>query len=153
QTGTKLRNDASDEETWVMLPDGSILSYDVFGSPSTGAGHAQRYVPSSGQWVDAGSVPVPLTSPNVGYELGPATLLPNGRVLQVGGNANTAIYTPSSNTWVTGPLLPTGMGSDDASAVMLTNGHFLFLADTTVFLSATRMFDYNPQTNALVDVT
>ena len=35
-TGTKLLNDRSDEETWVKLPDGSILSYDIFASPSTG---------------------------------------------------------------------------------------------------------------------
>src|SRR5262249_13242569 len=26
----KLRNDRSDEETWMLLPDGSVLSYDIW---------------------------------------------------------------------------------------------------------------------------
>src|SRR5262249_33978946 len=54
--GTKLRDDRSDEETWVKLPDDSILSYDIFASISTGVGHAQRYVPATNTWVDAGTV-------------------------------------------------------------------------------------------------
>jgi hypothetical protein len=57
-TGTKLRGDPSGEETWLKLPDGSILSYDVW-TESGGTGHAQRYIPSSGTWVDAGTVPTP----------------------------------------------------------------------------------------------
>src|SRR5262249_54463798 len=36
QAATKLRNDKSDEENWVLLPDGSILSYDCWASPGTG---------------------------------------------------------------------------------------------------------------------
>ena len=28
--GTKLNNDQSDEETWVKLPNGKILSYEIF---------------------------------------------------------------------------------------------------------------------------
>jgi hypothetical protein len=52
-TGNKLRSDRSDEETWIILPDGSILSYDIFSSNTQGVGHAQRYVPSSGTWVGA----------------------------------------------------------------------------------------------------
>src|ERR1043165_4451375 len=67
-TGTKLRGDSSDEETWVKLPptglqtDGDILSFDVFN-----AGHAQKYRaqnPATGAtsntWIDAGTVPVTL---------------------------------------------------------------------------------------------
>ena len=84
QTGTKLLNDRSDEESWVTLPDGSILSYDIFASPASGAGHAQRYVPATNTWVDAGSVPVPLSGSSFGEELGPAFLLPDGRVFQLG---------------------------------------------------------------------
>ncbi len=56
QTGSKLRGDASDEETWMKLPDGSILSYDIFGSVNAGAFKAQRYIPSTGTWVDASNV-------------------------------------------------------------------------------------------------
>ena len=156
--GNKLRGDRSDEETWCLLPDGSVLSYDVFGSPDTGLGHAQRYVPSLDKWVDAGSVPVPLTSDALGRELGPATLLPDGRFFQVGANTNTVIYTPSSNSWVQGPSLPAKMGSDDAPGAMLPNGHFLFAADTSVpnFTPPTKLFDFDPLAplaTALTDVT
>src|SRR5205807_9530000 len=35
-TGSKLRTDKSDEESWVKLPDDSILSYDIFSSISSG---------------------------------------------------------------------------------------------------------------------
>src|SRR4051812_38852101 len=36
-TGTKIHNsDASDEETWLKLPDGSVLSYDVFNDVNFG---------------------------------------------------------------------------------------------------------------------
>jgi hypothetical protein len=155
QTGTKLRNDQSDEESWVKLPDDSILSYDVFSSISSGVGHAQRYVPSTGTWVDAGNVPGPLlTSPGVGYELGPNFLLPDGRVFQLGANNHTAFYTPSTNTWVAGPDMPAGMGADDApGAVLPTNGHILFTADHPLFGTPTRMFDFDPGTNTFTDIT
>lgn len=152
-TGTKLRNDASDEETWVLLPDGSVLSYDIFSSQSGQPGHAQRYVPSTGTWVDAGSVPVYMTGSNVGYELGPAGLLADGRVIQIGANEKTALYKPSTNTWAVGPSLPTGMGSDDAPGVVLPNGHFLFVADFYLFNSPSKIFDFNPSTNQITDVT
>jgi hypothetical protein len=102
---TKVGGDRSDEETWVKLTDGSILSYDV----NINDNHAQRYLPSMNKWVDAGVVPVPLTS-SPAYELGPALLLPDGRVFQVGANGNTALYTPSTDPMGTGthgpPALP-----------------------------------------------
>jgi hypothetical protein len=153
QTGSKLRGDSSDEETWTLLPDGSVLSYDVFSSISTGVGHAQRYTPSTGTWVDAGTVPVPLSSTGVGYEMGPATLLPDGRVLEIGANGNSAIYSPSTNTWVAGPVLPAGLGADDTPGAMLPNGKFIFAADTTLFTGPTKLFEFDPSTNWFADVT
>src|SRR5262249_14283157 len=47
---TKLRNDQSDEETWTLLPDGSVLSYDIFSSVSSGISTAQRYIPATNTW-------------------------------------------------------------------------------------------------------
>jgi len=152
-TGTKLRNDQSDEEAWVKLPDQSILSYDVFGSGTTVPGHAQRYIPSTGTWVDAGSVPVSLSSSAVGFELGPAFRLPDGRILQLGGNSSTAIYTPSTNTWVTGPLIPDGMGADDAPGAILPNGDLIFFGDVPLFGPVTNVFDFNYLNNTISQVT
>ncbi len=153
QTGTKLRGDASDEETWVLLKDGSVLSYDVFSSVNTGIGHAQRYFPSTGTWADAGIVPVPLSSSGVGFELGPAALLPDGRVIQIGAQGNSAIYDPASNTWSAGPATPGGLGADDAPGAMMPNGHFLFAADTPLFNGPTHLIDFDPVADTMTDVT
>ena len=154
QTGSRASDSASDEETWMLLPDGSVLAYDIFRSAaSSGDGYAQRYIPSTKTWVDTGRVPVRLTSSSLGYELGPATLLPDGRVFQVGANNNTAFYTPSTDTWAQGPSLPLGMGADDAPGAMLPNGHFIFAADSPLFKSPTKLFDLDPVANTLTNVT
>ena len=154
QTGSKIHNDRNNEETWVLLPDGSVLSYDIFGSPESGSGSAQRYRPSTGTWIDAGVVPVPLTSGALGSELGPGALLPDGRLIQVGANNKTAIYTPSTNSWVAGPTLPNNMGGDDSPGAMLPNGHFLFLADTSIplFTGPTKIYDFDPTTNSVSEI-
>jgi autotransporter-associated beta strand protein len=170
-TGTKLRSDQSDEETWVVLPDHSIVSYDVFASPSSGAGTAQRYIPaglplpgggtSTGQWIDAGSVPVPLSGSSVGSELGPGLLLPpdtthpSGQVFLVGANGNTVLYDPATNTWSAGPVTPNNKGADDAPGAMLVNGQVMYLADTysPLFTAPTQIFNYNPATNTTTQQT
>jgi hypothetical protein len=150
---TKLRGDRSDEETWTLLPDGSVLSYDVFSSANTGISTAQRYIPSTNTWVDAGIVPVRLSSSDVGFELGPALLLPDGRVFQVGADGHTALYNPSTNTWTAGPAIPGAQGADDAPGAMLPNGHVMFAVDTPFFNPPTHIFDFDPVANALTDVT
>jgi hypothetical protein len=130
---SKLRSDQSDEESWVLLPDGSILSYDVFSSVATvpNQGRAQRYVPATQTWVDAGNVPVILSDGTVGAELGAGLLLSNGSVWFLGGlNARTAIYTPpttpgGTGSWAQGPNLPGGYVAADAPAAVLPNGHVL----------------------------
>jgi hypothetical protein len=148
----KMRTDQSDEEGWVKLPDGSILSYDVWASISSGSGSAQRYVPSSNKWVDAGSVPVALSSGGVGDELGPCFLLPDGRAFVIGATGNTALYTPSTNTWAAGPTIPGGMGADDAPGAVLPNGHVIFAADVPLFSSPTKIFDFDPVANSITQV-
>jgi hypothetical protein len=152
--GTKLRNDQSDEESWVKLPDDSILSYDVFSSVSLGVGHAQRYIPATNTWVDTGTVPGPvLTSSAVGFEMGPAFLLPDGRVFQLGANGHTAFYAPATDTWAAGPDIPNGLGADDAPGALLPNGKVLFAADTPLFHGPTSVFEFDPAANTYTDVT
>jgi hypothetical protein len=160
----KLRGDRSDEEGWTKLPDNSILSYDIFSSIATGKSTAQRYIPSQNQWVDAGVLPVQLSSVAVGYELGPMVLLPDGRVFVIGANGNTALYTPSTNTWAAGPQIigtlngkPALFGADDAPAAVLpSNGHVLFAADagptSGVFSGPTELFEYDPASKKITQV-
>ena len=51
-TGTGTKGDISSEETWTLLRDGSVLTVEC--NP-TYPKASQRYVPSLGAWVDAGS--------------------------------------------------------------------------------------------------
>ena len=142
--GGKLHADQSDEEAWVKLKDGSILSYDVFASQG-GTFQAQRYVPASDTWVDASTLSstnppsvmsnptTPTSNPSIfngqGSEMGPGFLLPDGRVIYFGANGNTAYYNPATDTWTAGPKEPSPggtqmVGTDDPGAE-LPNGHVL----------------------------
>src|SRR5262249_11086792 len=113
-------------------------------------GHAQRYVPSTNTWVDAGTVPVQLSSYE---ELGPAFLLPDGRALFFGDNGNTAYYTPSTNTWTAGPVIPLGLATGDVPGAELPNGDVLIAAQTNPLHPPTALFEFNPTTNTHTNVT
>jgi hypothetical protein len=155
-------DNSSDEESWVKLPDGSILSYDIYGSLNNGVPSAQKYVPSLGQWVSAGTLPALLSTSAVALELGPAFLLPDGRVFFVGGNNNTAYYTPSTNTWTAGPALPSGLVGADVPGAMMPNGHILLALSPLGTLNAkgnysfpppTRVYEFDPVANTYTDLT
>jgi len=138
-----------DEAGFVLLTDQSYLTIPAFSN------QAYRYVPSSGSFVPAGIIPG--TGLYDGkQEIGPGVLLPSGKVLWLGANGNTAIYTPPSNasdpgSWVEGPRNPDGYGADDAPAVVLRNGNVLFLADVggSGYVGPTKFYLYNPTTNTI----
>jgi hypothetical protein len=151
------------EEGWTLLPDGDLFTIDV-GNP----GHAEHYDSIAAQWYSDGSTPVGLSSPTstpggltygpapvqvvggVSYgpgpagtyfppgEVGPALLLPDGRVFATGAAtsgtvAHTAIYTPGPTpadpgSFTTGPDFATGDDAGDASAALLPSGHVLIAA-------------------------
>jgi hypothetical protein len=170
-TGFKLRSDASSEETWMKLPDGSILSYDIFASITRNRFEAQRYIPSKGQWVDASNLdannsPSLLSTPTVGAELGPALLLPDGNAIFFGDDGNTAIYSPATDTWTAGPTepmrmvngKPTQLVAADAPGAMMPNGDILLAlspdwTNGNSFPSPTWIYEFNPVTNTYTDVT
>jgi hypothetical protein len=154
-TGTKLYNDTSAGESWVKLPDNSILDYDLNG---TSARAAQRYTPSTGTWVAAGTVPVELGfygATGTVPALGPGLVQPDGRALFLGASGNTAYYTPSTNSWAAGPVIPDGLGAFEAPGAVLPNGKVLFAASTIVSTSSgpTKVFELDPTTNTYTDVT
>jgi hypothetical protein len=160
--GTKLFSDSSSEEAWVKLPDGSILSYDIGGNTARAA---QRYIPSSNTWMAAGVSPVELGNnggANIVNEMGGAFLLPDGRAFFLGATGNTAFYTPSTNSWAAGPVIPGNNVTADAPGAMLPNGDVLFAAaphlshdsmGNPIFPSPTRIYEFNPTTNGYTDVT
>lgn len=157
QTGSKLRGDRHNEESWNKLADGSILSYDIWSSISTGVNTAQRYIPSTGQWVDAGTLPASLSSSANGFELGPGILLPDGRVWVTGANGNSAFYDSSTNSWTTGPVFPNGLAAGDLPAAMLPNGRVLIGAAPPVlngnFPGPTTIYEFDPADNSFTNVT
>ncbi|MBV8728249.1 MAG: hypothetical protein JO336_00425 [Acidobacteriia bacterium] len=135
--------DSSDEEGWVKLSDGTILTYDIDKSISAGTGYAERYDPVANKWSSVspgdgtalGTLPL-LSSSALGHEFGPILRLQDGRAFLIGGNQNTALYTPSTNTWAAGPQIigklngiNSNFGADDAPGALLPNGHVLFTAD------------------------
>jgi hypothetical protein len=125
QPGTKVGR--TNEETWTLLHDGTVLTVDTFDAPN-----AERYLPHEDIWISAGSTPQSLIDAAMD-EIGPAILLPDHRVFAIGGAAHTAVYSPGHNgqpgTWSNGPVMQDGsgnpLGANDAPAVLLPSGRVL----------------------------
>jgi Galactose oxidase, central domain/Kelch motif len=88
--------------TATLLPDGRVLVAGGVAGESNGkpTGSAELFDPSSGSWTATGDMVA------IRGVSGTATLLPDGRVLVVGGysgdngtQASTELYDPGSGTW------------------------------------------------------
>lgn len=139
---------SQNEASWVKLPDDSILTVDKNSTQS------ERYIPALNQWINDSNCPVSLYG--VGAEIGAAVLLMDGRAWFIGGNGNTAFYTPSGSTnkgtWTIGPDLPNSQGCPDAPACVMPNGKVIFTCSpigsgTNVFLPPTSYYEYDPVAN------
>lgn len=144
------KRDFNAEEGWTLMPDGTILTFDVKSAP-----HAERYLPSLQQWIPAGTTIVDLHSPHYGGpipygngkyyyppgEVGPAILRPDGTVFATGATpkggsfGHTAIYHPGAHltdpgAWTVGPDFPSGEDAGDSFAVLLPNGNVLVEAES-----------------------
>jgi Kelch motif len=146
------KSDFNAEEGWTLMPDGSVLTFDVKHAP-----HSERYLPSQQKWVSAGSTIVDLHSPYgsgcIPYgggcyyppgEVGPGVLRPDGTVFATGSGSNggggpghTAIYHPTTGKWTVGPDFPNGDNAGDSFAVLLPNGNVLVLA------TSGRLYDFD----------
>jgi hypothetical protein len=148
EVGSKGKADFNAEEGWTLLPDGTILTWDVKDNPNS-----EIYDPSSQTWSSAGNTVANLMGPpeegclkygnNHTYcppgETGPGILRPDGTVFATGAlhegdsTGHTAIYTPGQNggkgTWAAGPDFPNGDAAGDSFAALLPNGHVLVLGN------------------------
>lgn len=142
------KKDRFDEEGWTLLPDGTVLTVDAINAPN-----AEKYLPSTGQWISAGNTIVRLEDPG-SQEIGPAVLLPNGTVFATGGTGHTAIYTPpvsdptQPGTWTVGPDFPKAGGLQldiaDGPAALLPNGKVLCAASPGAqFHPPVHMFEFD----------
>ncbi|MHB8520533.1 MAG: Kelch repeat-containing protein [Limisphaerales bacterium] len=136
-TATANKDDTSSEETWTLLPDGSVLNVECPANPK-----CEKYLPASDKWVSAGSTPqgagLVQSSVASSNEIGPAILMTDGRVFAIGATGHTALYTPpvianQPGTWAAGPDFPKDgngnlMRAFDAPACLLPNGKVLCMA-------------------------
>ena len=157
---TPGKADFNAEEGWTLLQDGSILTADVKNAPNS-----ERYIPSSGQWVTAGSTIVDLHSPSpysycLQYgpkvkncylppgEIGPSILRPDGTVFYTGsgsgpqgfGAGHTAIYHTvgsMAGQWTVGPDFPNDDNAGDSFAALLPSGNVL------VFGVSGELYEFN----------
>jgi regulation of enolase protein 1 (concanavalin A-like superfamily) len=156
-TGAKLyRGSDADEQNWVKLADGSILSPD-------GKYTSERYIQSSNTWVNDGTDAI-AQNDSLG-EFGTGALLPNGKVIYFGTGSTTQIYTPSgynsttgiyspsgstAGTWSAGPTLPGTLGEDDAPIAVQPDGNVLFtIGPIDSYNGPTSFYIYNYSTNTV----
>lgn len=146
------KNDFNAEEGWTLMPDDSVLTFDVKDYPKS-----ERYVVEQGAWLSAGSTVVNLRGPQnccgcIPYgnrgkcylppgEVGPAILRPDGTVFATGAKpqgehvAHTSIYSPPDAShpkgkWTPGPDFPGGDQASDSFAALLPNGNVLVEANS-----------------------
>jgi len=136
----------------VQLPGGAYLAISQSSYPAT-----VKYLSGTGQWVPAASAPTGADAFDSGGE-GTKVLLYDGRVLAAGQTGKTAFYTPGAQpadlgTWTPGAALPDNSKIQDASSAVMPNGHVLLAADQGGHTGPTRFYDFNPSTNAMVDVS
>jgi hypothetical protein len=144
------------EESWSMLPDGTIHAVDCSNPPN-----AEKYIIAADVWVAAGATPQILVDSI--SEIGPSALLPDGRLFVIGATGSTALYTPPAianqpGTWVQGPTIPQvnpsqPLGAVDAPACVMPDGHVLFTAgpitSPATFQAPTFTFEYDPTSNVI----
>jgi hypothetical protein len=130
------KHDTSSEESWTLLPDGTIIVAEVNNHP-----HAEKYLIATNQWIAAGSTPpghdLVLNEPGVSIEVGPAILMPDYRVFAIGATGHTTLYLPplhpaQPGSWIPGPDFPADPSASgqllhafDAPACLLPNGNVL----------------------------
>jgi hypothetical protein len=153
-TTTSTKGDSCSEETFTLMPDNTVVTVQC-----SNANNAEKYLIATDKWVSAGTTPntLPQACPGIVAEIGPAILLPSGKLLAVGATGNTAIYDPSqpvASAWTAGPTLKDSGGNTsfpmDAPGVLLLNGRVLLAGSPSPpcnFPGPTTFFEYNETTN------
>lgn len=161
-TTTGSKHSQAGEETWVLLPDDTVLTVQNYSAPNS-----EKYIISSGTWQSEGNTQATLIDARL-TEIGPAMLMYNGKVIYFGaenvdGHGETAIYTPPATptghgTWTKGPDIKdpkdpnTTYVANDSPAVLLPNGNVLFVAAPYVQGGWGRpdaFFEYSPASNTI----
>lgn len=144
----------NNEQSWTLLPDGSVFTVSVWDEPAS-----LRYLPTEGTWINGGTASqniVDLTN----SEVGPQLLGYDGKVFCAGGNGNNVIYTPPTTLTGTGsftnaPSFPLDSNTSnpelsydmaDAPGCVLPNGNMLFFTSPGYANSGGQFFLWNGST-------
>jgi hypothetical protein len=152
-----MLNGTTNEETWTLLQDQTIISCDCAGHPAS-----EKYLIASDRWISCGNTPTDLVESS-SIEIGPAIALPDGRLFAVGATGQTALYTmppisSQTGTWVSGPSFPVvsgqQLGAKDAPGCLLPNGLVLCAVGPVDgvsgdYLSPTSFYEFDPISNTL----
>ena len=154
-------NGTSNEETWTLLPSGAVLTVDC-ARPDLAAGvaptpQAERFTGTT--WV-VDAQPAGQLVEVASSEIGPAILLPDGRVFALGATGAAGIYTPNADpqqngAWIAAPNIPLDaatqgpLGAKDAPACLLPNGRVLCGVGPVTgaggdYLGPTTFFEFDP---------
>lgn len=157
--GPSKSDTTAEEETWTLCPDGTVLAVECDDHPK-----AEKYDPGSNSWISAGTLPVDLVQPG-NDEIGPAILLPDGRVFCMGATGANALYTPGAKptdpgTWTAASSFPNDSNSQpmqakDAPACLLPNGRVLCAigpASSGGYGQPTTFVEYDPLANTFLTV-
>ena len=142
----------NDESGFTLLTNNLVLTVDAKADAacSTRTG-SELYNQTTGVWSCAANTPVPLYNPN-DEELGPAVMMYNNKVFQIGGNiVATAVYDVASNTWAAGPTPANGLDGADAPAALEPNGLVLAMLSPGLFNSGCQFVEYNPTSSTLAN--
>lgn len=146
-TGTG-KFDNNDEEGWVLLPGGKVLTVDCYTNDYDPNGtNSELYDPSSGAWSSAGSTVVQLWDSHGSYEIGPSVLRPNGTVWATGANGagpgNTSVYNVNQGTWTPGPTFPGMLDIADGPAALLPDGNVLVDTSPGIYQLGVEFFEFD----------
>ena len=170
-TSTGAKNDLPAEETWTLLPNGTVLTVECTSPPNVERFGATGWTADAPTVINAVTFTLPAAPPGAGNEIGPAILLPDGRVFAIGGGSTTLLYTPpppptftftgpppvTTGSWSLGPILQSPAGAAlfgaDTPACLLPNGLVLCCATSVIIgtgaANSVFFFEYNPATNGL----
>ena len=151
-TAGPTKGSASSEETWVLLPDDTVVTVRCDNSKK-----ADKYVAASNSWVSGGTLPAVIVE-IASSEIGAGILLNDGRAWFAGANGHNAIYTPPAiasdpGTWTSGPDFPNDslgqtVGCKDSPSCLMTSGKVLIAAGPVNgvrgdYLTPTYFFEFN----------
>ena len=138
---------ANDEGAYTLLPNGKVIMVDAWSTACSSTSSTEMFDPTTNTWSCGPNTPFQMWD-NSGHELGPAVLMHNGKVFQVGANPVSAIYNSATNSWTGGPSTQ-GLAGYDAPGALEFNGKVLEIMGPPSFGAGCQAMEYDPVANTL----